>query len=147
MNIILVNSKLFLRINHSVINSHSDPAKDKYSSFHHFSVPRPELRPPDTFYHTKSGIKLPNIHCSVNCHPTCDLQWYKIGSPAVLSFNETLSLGVLDRNSSGEYICMAINSETTEKSSISFYVLIQEDKGTCKICMFFFLYLVLFFCS
>lgn len=120
-------------MNHSIINSHSNLVKENYLCFHHFSVPRPELQPSNTFYHTQPDIELPNIHCSADCHPACDLRWYKLGNPEVLSFNGTLSLGVLNRNSSGEYTCMAINSETTEKGSISFYILIQEDQGTCEI--------------
>lgn len=90
--------------------------------------PVPELQPSNTFYHTEPGIRLPNIHCSVYCHPACELRWHKHGSPAVLSFNGTLSLEVLDKNSTGEYICAAINLKTTKNSSISFYILIQEDK-------------------
>ena len=95
--------------------------------------PGPELQPSNTFYHIEPGVRLPNIDCSIDCHPPCDVRWYKLGSPEVLLFNGTLSLGVLDRNSTGEYTCIATYSRTTTKRSISLFILIKEDQGACKV--------------
>lgn len=95
--------------------------------------PVPKLQPTHTFYHVKSGIQLPHIYCSVDCYPPCDVRWYKFGGPEVLSLNGTLSLGELERNSTGEYMCTTTNIRTTEEASVSIYILIKEDQGTCKI--------------
>ena len=94
--------------------------------------PVPKLQPTHTFYQVKQGMQLLHIYCSVDCHPPCDVRWYELGGPAVLSLNGTLSLGELGRNSTGEYMCTATNFRTTEESSVSIYILIKEDQGTCK---------------
>ena len=93
----------------------------------------PELQPSNTFYYFKLGVRLPNIHCRVDCHPPCDLRWYKLGSQEVLSFNGTLSLGELDRNSTGEYTCRATYLRTTVNRSISLLILMKEDRGRYSI--------------
>ena len=88
--------------------------------------PVPELRPTKIFYNLEPGTLLPHINCSSDCNPPCEMRWEKIGSQRTLSTNGTLSLGKLDRKSSGEYVCIATRNQTSRTGRISIIVFVNE---------------------
>ncbi|KAL3862795.1 hypothetical protein ACJMK2_008741, partial [Sinanodonta woodiana] len=66
------------------------------------------LTPNYSLYHVDEGNKAVDIICSATCNPVCSYRWIK--GNAQLSSSNTLSLGIIQKNKTGNYICEAFNT-------------------------------------
>ncbi|XP_052805575.1 hemicentin-1-like isoform X2 [Mya arenaria] len=67
--------------------------------------------PANTLYVLNDGNTMDSVVCSSDCFPECSLMWV----PSLLSNQGNLSLGVLHKESTGVYTCVASNPEWSEK--------------------------------
>ncbi|WAR05684.1 CEAM5-like protein [Mya arenaria] len=63
--------------------------------------------PANTLYVLNDGNTMDSVVCSSDCFPECSLMWV----PSLLSNQGNLSLGVLHKESTGVYTCVASNPE------------------------------------
>ena len=49
------------------------------------------------------------VTCSAECNPSCHYSWSKDTSEFVVSHTKRLYLGVVDREDTGQYTCLAHN--------------------------------------
>jgi hypothetical protein len=73
--------------------------------------------PKKTHYNLVSGDIIPDITCSSECYPPCNISWGEH------SERETLSLGTVKTEDSGEYTCTAsrIGGQTIQQT-VSIFV-------------------------
>ncbi|KAK3581625.1 hypothetical protein CHS0354_019012 [Potamilus streckersoni] len=61
-----------------------------------------------SMYKIEEGMTSEDMVCSAICKPSCSYKWLR--NSAVISNQDTLSLGVVQRNMTGSYVCEAYNT-------------------------------------
>ncbi|XP_060559252.1 hemicentin-1-like [Ruditapes philippinarum] len=90
------------------------------------------LLPPTSRYILNEEDVINDISISGDCFPVCLFNWTKAGSLTFAVDDATLSLGSLDRNEAGTYICTVSNptNDQTQTRNISVFVRYGPDASS-----------------